>query len=289
MRFLLGAGGLVAAPFALRAYARNVEPRILVTEHVAVQSSRIPAALDGVRIGLLSDFHLGNGVDEARIEQSVAQLNALKPDIALLGGDYVHRWGLGAKAAHALRDLYAPLGVFAVLGNHDYWNNPRQLSQTMSAEFAQAKFPFKLMRNESYQLNINNTALHIVGVDNVTVNRHDFAKAVQGVPKNEAAVLLVHEPDIADEAAAAHPFALQVSGHSHGGQVRIPFVHPWWTPTFARKYIAGLFIVNEMQLYVTRGIGMSWMPMRFLCPPEVTLMTLRSLALATKDHEEKTS
>jgi uncharacterized protein len=276
LRFLLGAGGLAATPFALRAYARHVEPRILVTEQVAVQSPRIPAALDGVRIGVLSDFHLGNGVDEVRIEQSVAQLNALKPDIALLGGDYIHRWGLGTKAAYALRNLFAPLGVFAVLGNHDYWNNPRQISQALHEQFAQASFPFKLMRNESYQLNINDIPLHIVGVDDVTLHKHDFAKAVQGLPKNEAAILLVHEPDIADEAATAHPFALQVSGHSHGGQIRIPFVYPWWTPTWARKYISGLMTVNEMQLYVTRGIGMSWMPMRFLCPPEVTLITLRA-------------
>ncbi len=276
MRFLLGASGLVVTPFALRAYARYVEPRILITEQVAVRSPRISAPLDGVRIGVLSDFHLGNGVDEARMEQAVAQLNALKPDIVLLGGDYIHRWGLGAKAAHALRELFAPLGVFAVLGNHDYWNGPRQLVQAFNEQFAQASFPFKLMRNESFQLNINGTPLHIVGVDDVTLHKHNFAKAVQGLPKHEAAILLVHEPDIADEAAAAHPFALQVSGHSHGGQVRIPFVHPWWTPTWARKYIYGLMTVNEMPLYVTRGIGMSWMPMRFLCPPEVTLITLRA-------------
>jgi hypothetical protein len=276
LRFVLGAGGLVATPFALRAYARYVEPRLLINEFVTVQSPRIPAGLDGVRIGVLSDFHLGNGVDVARMEQAAAQLNALKPDIALLGGDYIHRWGLGEQAAHALRDLYAPLGVFAVLGNHDYWNSPRRISQALTEQFAQAPYPFKLMRNESFQININQTPLHIVGVDDVTVRRHDIAKALQGVPNNEAAVLLVHEPDIADVAAATHPFALQVSGHSHGGQVRIPFVYPWWTPTWARKYISGLATVNEMPLYVTRGIGMSWMPMRFLCPPEVTLITLRA-------------
>ena len=276
MRLLLGAGGLIGTPFALRAYARHIEPRILVNEYITVRSPRIPAPLDGVRIGVLSDFHFGNGVDTARMEQAVAQLNALKPDIALLGGDYIHRWGLGAKAAHGLRNLFAPLGVFAVLGNHDYWNGTRQLVRALDEQFAQAAFPFKLMRNESHRLNINETPLHIVGVDDVTVNRHDIAKAVQGLPKNEPAVLLVHEPDIADEAAAAHPFALQVSGHSHGGQVRIPFVYPWWTPTWARKYISGLVTVNDMPLYVTRGIGMSWMPMRFLCPPEVTLITLRA-------------
>jgi hypothetical protein len=276
LRFVLGAGGLVATPFALRAYARHIEPRLLVNEYIAVRSTRIPAALDGVRIGVLSDFHLGNGIDEARIEQCVAQLNALNPDITLLGGDYVHRWGLGARAAHALRGLHAPLGVFAVLGNHDYWNAPRHIRESMERQFANAAFPFKLMHNESYRLSINGTPLHIVGVDDVTMRRHNFAQAVQGVPRHETAILLVHEPDIADEAATAHPFALQVSGHSHGGQVRIPFVYPWWTPTWARKYIAGLFAVNEMQLYVTRGIGMSWMPMRFMCPPEVTLITLRA-------------
>ena len=276
LRLALGAGGLAATPFGLRAYARYIEPRILVNDYITVRSLRIPSALDGLRIGMLSDFHLGNGVDEARMTQAAAQLNALNPDIAFLGGDFVHRRGLATQAAHALRDIHAPLGVFAVLGNHDYYNGTTQVQQALQNQFAQASFPFKVMRNQSHTLNINGTPLHIVGVDDVWEEQHDFAKALHGVPRDQPTILLVHEPDSADEAAQMHPFALQLSGHSHGGQVRIPFVTPWWMPKLARKYISGLMTVNDMPLYVTRGIGMSFLPLRFLCPPEVTLITLRA-------------
>jgi hypothetical protein len=276
LRLLLGAGSLVASPFLLRAYARYIEPQIIITESVQIATPRIPAGLDGLKIGFISDFHVGNGIDQARVEQIVEQLNALQPDVTLLGGDYVHKLGYADTIAHGLRNLYAPLGVYAVLGNHDYWNAPRQVLTALQQQFVNARMPFQLLRNDSVRLQVGATPLNIVGVDDISQGYGNINKALRNVPRHEPALLLVHEPDFADVASETFPFALQISGHTHGGQVRIPFMPARFLPRWGRKYLAGSFTVNDMPLYVSRGVGMSWLPMRFLCPPEVTLLTLRA-------------
>ncbi len=276
MRLMGVAGGVAATPILASAYAGDIEPYQLSIERVVVRSPRIPSELEGLKVGVLSDFHLGNGVDEAFMTKSAQLMNSLQPDLILLGGDYVHHSDLGPDAAEALSGLYAPHGVYAVMGNHDIWKGDYAVSFAFEERFAHMPFVFKMLRNANHTIQIHDTSLHIVGLDNVWEHRDNIGHALDSVPENEPAILLVHEPDYAEQAAARHPFALQVSGHSHGGQVCIPFVKPWWTPKWAVRHIAGLEDIGEMKLYTTRGIGMSYLQYRFMCPPEVTLITLRA-------------
>jgi predicted MPP superfamily phosphohydrolase len=133
-----------------------------------------------------------------------------------------------------------------------------------------------MLVNESTMLERGGEKLVIAGIDDLYDNHHDLERALAGVPEDAAVMLLAHEPDFADAAARDARLILQLSGHSHGGQVRLPFVGQAWLPRLGQKYPAGLYHVGGMQVYTNRGIGVVGVPVRFNCRPEVTLLTLRS-------------
>jgi predicted MPP superfamily phosphohydrolase len=164
--------------------------------------------------------------------------------------------------------------VYAVPGNHDYWTDIDQVAAELGAA------GLTLLRNESRRLEAADgadAALWLVGLDDVMERHHDLEAALAGVPVDEPVLLLVHEPDFADEAARApHHLVLQLSGHSHGGQVNLPILGRPVLPWLGRKYPAGLRSVtgSGLQVYTNRGIGLIAPPLRFNCRPEVTLLTL---------------
>ncbi len=251
------------------AYAKHVEPQALSVERVKLCSLRVPPELDGVTIGQLSDLHLGGATSPAFVQKAVRLLIDLKPDLVVLTGDLVHVSGIADTVVETLRDFRAPHGSYITLGNHDHWHDADAVANALRQS------GHTVMQNHSVRLEINGAPLHIVGVDDVWEKKHRLGQALANVLAGEAALLLVHEPDSADNFASAFPFIAQLSGHSHGGQVRLPFVGAPARAPLGRKYVMGQFDVQGMRLYVSRGVGMAQPYVRFLCPPEVTLLTLR--------------
>ncbi len=252
------------------AYGFNVEPNQLQVERVTIPLMRLPGAFDGVTIAQLSDLHYGPYVSAEHIAQAVQQTNALQPDAIVLTGDLVNMsWRYIQPCMEIIAKLEAPLGVFAVLGNHDYWIGHLEL---MLASLK--KTDIRLLRNQAAPLTRARATMYLVGIDDLWQKLADLRRALTNVPHNACKIALMHEPDFADVAAQAE-IDLQLSGHSHGGQVRLPFFGPLVLPKYGEKYPMGLARVgNFTQVYTTRGVGVLPPAVRLNCPPEITLLTL---------------
>ncbi len=267
-----GRGGLpAAAAFGLVgvagvAYATLIEPRRPILERITLRLPHLPAALDGLRIGQMSDLHLGHPFAAANTRWAVAQMVAERPDLLALTGDFVSFERVIADLPELLRPLHAPLGIFAVPGNHDYWEGLPAIRRKLEPLGVQ------FLINEHRLLTVNTTQLAIVGVDDFWEGESDLEAALADIPHGVTKLLLSHVPDMADRAAAAG-VALQLSGHTHGGHVRAPLLGPLVLPRYGTRYPLGLLHIGGTQLYVTRGIG--GMPLRFGCPPEATIITLK--------------
>jgi len=275
-RFLQLAGASVALSTAGYALHEGIDP---VLERVDLTLKRLPEAFDGITIAQLSDFHYDGLFNAASISAAIASIDRLKPDLIVLTGDFVtlpmfkdtDRSAARAcePCAELLRKLRAPLGVVAVLGNHDHFTAPDQITECLSSH------SIRVLRDSSYPVERAGSRVWIAGTDDMEAPAGSIERALRMVPRDEATVLLVHEPDVADE-VAKYPVDLQLSGHSHGGQVRFPLIGAPVLPYLGRKYPWGLRKIGSMMLYTNRGIGTIRLPIRFFCPPEITLFTLRS-------------
>jgi predicted MPP superfamily phosphohydrolase len=269
---MLGAGVVGCAGAAGVAYAWALEPDWLAVEQVAVRIPGLPRALDGLRMVQLSDLHWGPYTGRQEIHAAVEKANALSPDLVLLTGDYVlYSADYAEPCARELAILQAPLGVFAIPGNHDYWTDIDVVVSRLKAA------GLGLLQNASHRLEIEGVSLWLAGVDDVWEHRHDLDVALADVPLGEPVLLLVHEPDFAGQVARSpHRILLQLSGHSHGGQVNLPLLGRPALPWLGQEYPAGLQTVSgsTLQVYTNRGIGVIAPPVRLNCRPEVTLLTL---------------
>ncbi len=266
-------GGLSAAGLAVRsghrAYA--VDPFAPGLERVALPLPIGHDALAGLRIAFVADTHVGARVAPDDVRRATALLAPEEPDLVLLGGDYVSESARYAvQAAAALADLVgaAPLGAYAVLGNHDT-RSGRADRVTAALEDRGVR----VLRNAAAAVETGRGTLWVAGVDSAVSGRPDPARAFGGIPPGAAALALWHEPDYAERTAARGAFA-QLSGHSHGGQVRLPGVGPLVLPRGGRRFVMGLNDARGMPVYTSRGVGVFLPPLRYNCPPEVTLVTL---------------
>ena len=171
--------------------------------------------------------------------------------------------------AGLLGQLRAPGGVFAVLGNHDVLVNAHYVADVLKAH------AIRVLQNANYPIERGGLRLWLAGVEDVLHGKPSIALSLKGIPAGEATILLAHEPDFAD-LASRHPVQLQLSGHSHGGQIRIPLLGAPYLPALSNKYPYGYYRVGRMQLYTNRGIGTILLPLRFDAPPEVTVFTLHA-------------
>jgi len=282
--FLIGSAVAVSAAY-LAWWSIAIEPRRLAVERYLLRLPQMPRALDNLTIAFLSDFHLlpsGFGVELA--ERAVLLANEANPDLVLLGGDLVHWCGAVPHLLPVLRRLRSRYGVFAVLGNHDHhcpwrWQRPapwggKPLSPHEWGELL-AHAHVHLLLNEAIALDINGEKLWVVGVDDAYTGRADLAKALASVPEDAFAILLSHSPDIVDDPLLRR-VALVLSGHTHGGQIVLPLLGPFLAPCREkRRRACGLTKVGGTWLLVSRGVS-AGLPVRFRCPPEVTVVTLRT-------------
>lgn len=268
-----------AASLGLAGYAWAIEPNEIDVRNVELKIQRISPAFDGFKIALLSDLHFGPYTGEREIGAAVEAVNRLHPDMVALLGDFVSEPLAGDKKAPArkaepcarlLARLQSQVGSFAVLGNHDVFTDPRFVSEALKAN------GISLLQNSNKVIEKEGARIWLLGTNDALYSDCDLDAATAGIPKMETKILLAHEPDIADR-SARFGIDVQFSGHSHGGQVRAPGLPPLYLPPLGTRYYEGYYRIGNLQLYTNRGIGTVGLPFRFLCPPEVTMVTLRAI------------
>lgn len=267
---------MVASETPLRDLARNLsrlaryalnEANSLSLERVEIKLERLPKKLDGFRIIHLSDIHHSPFTNLEHITRTVKIANRLKPDMFVLTGDYVsHETEFIAPVAQVLSKLEAEFGTHACLGNHDHWTDADEIIKY----FRQEKI--NLLINEGFRMTVRDSSFWLGGVDDYMVGKTDVPASLRGSFPDEMKVLLAHNPVIIRQ-AARFGIDLMFSGHTHGGQVK---VRESKNKLFARRKLTnGLHRRKNTQIYITRGIGTVVLPVRYQCPPEISLIELK--------------
>ena len=246
------------------------EPYMLTIEHKQILLNRMPKVFDGFRIVQLSDVHHGPFSSREQIERAVETANRLQPDIIALTGDYISKERhYAAGCAEMLGRLKAKYGVYAVLGNHDHWVDAALITDLFRAE------GITVLINEGMHFEKNGASFWLAGVDDTMVGLEDLSLALAGARRDEMKLLLAHNPIILRRAARAS-VDLVLSGHTHGGQVAIRGERS--TLRGARKrLLKGHGRLANTQIYVNRGLGTVVLPIRYGCPPEISLLELRTV------------
>ncbi|WP_242056399.1 MULTISPECIES: metallophosphoesterase [unclassified Nostoc] len=259
---LLGFGTLL--------YAKLIEPNWIEINSLQLKLPNLASEFNGYRIVQISDIHRDRWMSTRRLQRIVRLVNQQKPDLVAITGDLVTR-----NLPHLIPSLTVSLThltpkdkTVAVLGNHDHENDTQKIIEALQ------KSNIVHLGNAVYTLKRGNAMLHIAGVDDVQMGKSRIDLVMQQLPKEGAAILLAHEPDFATISAATGRFDLQLSGHSHGGQVRLPFIEPPILPPWGKKYYLGQYQIGNMFLYTNRGLGMTGLHLRLFARPEITVFTL---------------
>jgi len=266
--------GLVGISGGTYYYAREIEPYLLHIQKEVIASSKISMSYDGFKIVQFSDTHIGFHYSLEKINKIISQINQQEPDVIVFTGDLVdnpenYRWN--KELIKQLKSLTASYGKYWIYGNHDHGGyGTNILKDTMD------EADFKLLKNEHEVIELDNDRIIIAGVDDVILGNPSIEDALNGTSPDLFTLLLAHEPDYADT-AINYPIDVQLSGHSHGGQVQLPFIGHLYTPAYAEKYVEGKYLLNHDQftLFVNKGIGTTRLPYRFLCKPEIHVYTLQ--------------
>ena len=247
-------------------------PEDFAVFRLEVEIPGLGRAWDGCQLAHLTDTHFGQWLSPYRLEGVVDLTNRLGADLIALTGDYLS-YDLDGSARDLERSfgrLHAAEGVFAVLGNHDHWVGSDRVRMLLE------RCGVRELRNDVVSLRRGNDVLHLAGIDDVMVHQDRFGQVLQRLPADGPALLLAHEPDFADTAARTGRFGLQLSGHSHGGQIVLPGFGPLVRGPYCWKYPLGRYQVKKMTLYTNRGLGSNMWWVRVNCPPEIALVTLRT-------------
>jgi hypothetical protein len=273
--FLIGAGA-TAAGFTL--YSGEIARHEIDIVQRPIAIKNLPAPFHGYRIAQVSDIHLDEYTEPFFLERIVHHVNALAPDLVLLTGDFITRGAFTFLAgnhainrcAEILTTLTAPLR-YAILGNHDVAFNGPLVTEALTAH----RTP--VLINQYLPIERNGARFWLCGVEDPATSSPDLDLTIPVKPDGPV-LLMAHEPDFADrvvEHPRGHLVDLMLAGHSHGGQIRLPFLGPLVLPPMGLKYPEGHYRFNQMQLYVNRGIGTVGLPFRLNCPPEITVITLQ--------------
>ncbi|MFH0863042.1 MAG: metallophosphoesterase [Candidatus Altiarchaeota archaeon] len=265
---------VVAAVLALLAAYSLIEPYLILVNRVDFADDRLPESFDGKRIVFVSDIHCGPLFSIGRTRELVDSIDGLEPDMILLGGDYISSddiFNTGDRIGPCLGEfsrLKAPLGAYAVLGNHENWaGRDRAMNSLESASI-------RVIDNDGVWASSGNGSIRIAGVADLWTQRQDFNAALDGAKASDYTILLSHNPDIA-EYLRSDSIALVLSGHTHGGQVTL---FGLWTPYLpsnaGQKYAGGFVKTNHTTVFVTKGVGTTGLPMRFFARPEIVVLTL---------------
>ena len=277
-RRFLGLSGLGAA--GVLVYSGGFERHHLEITERTVELERLNPALDGLRVVQLSDIHYEQFTEPHFVREVVAHVNRLAPDLVLMTGDYISEGPLGnamsARSSYPCAEILAGIQCpqrWCVLGNHDAKVGAATVIDALQSH------GLPVLENRYVPFERTGARLWIAGVQDIGLAHPDLDLAVpHGLQSaQEPVILLAHEPDYADRVVRHGGVDLMLSGHTHGGQIRLPVVGAPYLPPLGRKYAEGHFqLANGLQLYVNRGIGTVGIPFRFDCRPELTMITLRS-------------
>ena len=279
---LAGAAGLAL-------YAGEIERHFIDVTYSDVHIPGLHAAFDGMRIAQLSDIHLDIYTEPFFLHHAVNRINQLNPDMIFLTGDFItgvhgmhryhrlNRFGQAAawQCAGILKNLACP-HRYAILGNHDVYVGAGVVTEALTHN------AIPVLRNAATPIERNGARFWLAGIDDPVEGTPvpDLAvpESIRNIP-GEPVVLMCHAPDYVDTLLAqpaGQAVSLMLSGHTHGGQVRLPFVGALSLPPLGKKYVEGWFRLRNLQLHVNRGLGTVGVPFRFDCPPELSMLTLRS-------------
>jgi hypothetical protein len=243
------------------------EARAIDLVRQPIYLDNLPSSFDGYTIAQLSDIHHGSFVEAEHIRRAVRLVNSLRPNLIVLTGDYItHSRSYIEPCAKLLGELRANEGVFAVLGNHDFWTDAGRISSALKRR------GIGVLRNAHTLLEQRGDRVALAGVDDFTVRQHDLRAAIRGLGPAVPRVLLSHNPNLIHEAAESH-IDLMLSGHTHGGQINLPAFNKRTRRRW--RFWRGHGQLDQTQIYVNRGLGTVIVPVRYQCPPEVTLIELR--------------
>lgn len=264
-KFIYGAMGLCLAD------AFFIEPNISWTTKTNLKVPHLPEALKGLRIVHLTDLHYKPDKDEGLLETVVEKVNEIEPDLIFLTGDFVDHDTSGIDPMLSLLSkLKTKHGIYACMGNHDGWTADGSYYKDLFE-----KNGINFLINENTKLSILGESLYIAATDYIWLGTPDPVATLKGIPTNAPLITMVHEPDYFDTMVKHHGQHLQLSGHTHGGQCRVPFIG--YAPSkvkYGKKYIYGKYEQGESTLFVSRGLGTTKIRVRFSCLPEIALHTI---------------
>ncbi|WP_413662135.1 metallophosphoesterase [Microbulbifer sp. CNSA002] len=258
----------------LAVWAFIVEPASFRINEDDIVVDAWPKECNGLRVAILADLHVGSPYKGRKSLQNLVEaVNKSQPDLILLPGDFVIQGVVGGKfvppedAAGILKELKAPMGVFAVLGNHDWWLDAARVEQSLENQ------GISVLEDKSVSLVSSECKLRLVGISDFWEGPHDVKKAMQGIDEGETILAFTHNPDIFPELPAE--LSLTIAGHTHGGQVYLPFIgRPIVPSSYGQRFAVGHIVEGDKHLYVSPGVGTSILPVRFLVPPEVTVLSI---------------
>ena len=274
-RSFLKVAGAACIGFPL--YAAEISRHEVSLERHSIRLNRLPDPFRGFKLAQVSDFHYAEYTEPYFLRDIVNQINRLNPDAVFFNGDYVTDGVLFSQSrtkqfayrcAEILTQVRCPLR-YAVLGNHDSTFAKHAVLDALAIH------GFTVLNNRYVPLERNGKRIWIAGTGDALYSEMDLDKAIPPAAhaNNEPMLLMVHEPDVLSQ-VARYNVDLMLSGHTHGGQVRLPFLPPLHLPPLGRKYVEGIFRLGPTQLYVNRGLGTVGLPVRFNCPPEIAILTL---------------
>ncbi len=267
--------GVVSAASGQLAFTALSEPYKYEIVEQRILLRRLGAGLHGLRAVQISDLHMNTWFTRAELETVIRLSLQQKPDLIFITGDFLTNGGNRQKAFdelyEPLRDLAGRMPVFSVLGNHDFYN---RADRPMLRLLREVGINDVTNGMETYQR--NGDTLHIAGIGTYITRDFHLNQVDELVPPDSAAILLAHEPDVAKYTQRLNKFGLQISGHTHGGQINLPLIGPLALPEMGTRYPAGLYAQGDLQVYTNRGVGMTHLPLRLNCPPEITVFIFES-------------
>ena len=273
-RSFLGVAG--TSLLGLGLYSGEIARHDLVVERRTISIENLPDVFAGFRIAQISDIHFAEYTEPAFVHRAVDTLNQLRPDMVVLTGDFVSMGPVRKDRAEAwiplcteiLGRISCPLR-YGVLGNHDWMVNGDMVVESLGSH------GIRVLQNEHAPLERGGERIWIAGIRDAMSGGADLGPTVppHALAEKEPVILLAHEPDVLNEVAPTG-VDLMLSGHTHGGQVRFPFLPPMMLPPLGKIYVEGHFRRGRTQLYVNRGLGAVGLPFRLNCPPEITEITL---------------
>jgi hypothetical protein len=266
--------GLFLTGLVLAVWAFAAEPASLRVREYPLEIPGWPAGRAGMRIALIADLHVGSPFNgPGKLEEVVARTNAAQPDLVLIAGDLVIQDVMGGEfvppeaIAPVLGRLRAPLGVYAVLGNHDWWLNAQRVSRALT----RAGIP--VLEDRAVEISRGGPPFWLVGISDYWEGRHDVRGALSQAADGAPVLAFTHNPDLFPEVPAR--VSLTLAGHTHGGQVYLPLLGRLIVPSrYGARYAIGHVVEGDRHLFVTSGVGMSILPVRFLVPPEISIVRL---------------